>query len=93
MSEPQEPSTLRALAVVERSGSPAVIYGIRATLNKEKIKHRSEFCLGGMVKSKIETFEEKLLTLRCDFNLAKVSDRPTVVVGGLLGRSIAIFRR
>jgi len=44
MSEPHESSTLRAFAVVERSGSPAVIYGIRATLkivfnnNQEQIE-------------------------------------------------------
>lgn len=31
MSDPQESSTFNASAVVERSGSPAVMYGINAT--------------------------------------------------------------
>lgn len=34
MSDPHESSTLSASAVVERSGSPAVMYGIKATLTQ-----------------------------------------------------------
>lgn len=34
MSDPQESSTFSASAVVERSGSPAVIYGMKATLTQ-----------------------------------------------------------
>lgn len=39
----------------------------------------------------MELLKKSLLTLRCDFSLAKDSDRPTVVVGGLLRRSIGEF--
>lgn len=35
MSHPQESSTFNASAVVERSGSPAVMYGINATFAPE----------------------------------------------------------
>lgn len=34
MSDPQESSNFNASAVVERSGSPAVMYGIRATYTR-----------------------------------------------------------
>jgi len=34
MSDPHESSTFSASAVVERSGSPAVIYGMKATLTQ-----------------------------------------------------------
>lgn len=34
MSDPHESSTFSASAVVERSGSPAVTYGMKATLTK-----------------------------------------------------------
>lgn len=36
MSAPQESSTFNASAVVERSGSPAVMYGIRATFTENR---------------------------------------------------------
>lgn len=38
ISDPQTSSTFNAFAVVERSGSPAVIYGISATFTKKKKK-------------------------------------------------------
>ena len=37
MSDPQESSTFNASAVVERSGSPAVMYGINATFTHEHV--------------------------------------------------------
>lgn len=44
MSEPHESRTFSAFAVVERSGSPAVMYGIKATLTQinyfEEQNHR-----------------------------------------------------
>lgn len=36
MSEPHESRTFRASAVVERSGSPAVMYGINATFHQNQ---------------------------------------------------------
>lgn len=36
ISDPQESSTFNASAVVDRSGSPAVIYGMNATFGAEK---------------------------------------------------------
>lgn len=42
MSEPQESSTFSASAVVARSGSPAVMYGMNATFTAERHVHHNK---------------------------------------------------
>ena len=76
MSEPQASRTFNASAVVERSGSPAVMYGMNATFtHKTQTVEISKPIFSDRVERKRQG---KSLTLPCFLSSLKVSARPRV---------------